>query len=201
MITHDPCSTEMRYTLDLMLYALQASEPSSVRIASRSIEVVKAALRRLACMEVALFVEDEAMQAMARDVLGLAVGVSGPGSDPADAALFPFSLNGDVRLPWEPTIVVACENALSYKPLLYPGRVEGTVFGQMRKLKAVYSLEPVAGLYSPRFVLWRFMAQLVGRFDSAWWFRLEDLAMRRLINYGPLWRLSYLVVFAGRASG
>lgn len=199
MISCNPYSAEMRYTLDLMIYALQAREPRSIRIASHSAEFVKAALRRLACADAAVLVEDQALQVMARDSLGMVVQVAEQGAAPADAALFPFSLNVDASPAREPFIVVACENALSYKSLLHAGRVKGTALGQMNKLKADYRLAPVAGLYAPSFVLRHFTAQLARQVDPAWWFRLEDQAMRRLIERGPFWRLSYIVVFAGRA--
>ncbi len=197
----DPRSTEIRYTLDLMAYYLQAMRPRRVRIASRSGEIVKAVVRRLGGMEVSLLVETPGMQALIRDSLGLELRVFEPGTGSADVALFPFSLEEGLRPAGEPAIVVASRNALSYKSLLYPGKVRKTVWGEMAKLRPDYKLEPVCGLYPPQFVLLWALAKGVERLDSAWYFRLEDRAMRRLVEFGPLWRLSYIVLLVGRLAG
>jgi hypothetical protein len=197
----NPYSNELRYTLDLMVYALQAAEPRSLRIASGAEETVKAVVRRLGVPQIPVVVQTPQLRAKVRDSLGVHMGVFDSSAEPADAALFPFSLDEQLRPVGERFVVVACENALSYKPLLYPGQVRGTVFRQMELLRPGYDVEPVGGLYAPGFIALWSLAALARRLDSAWYFRLQDCAMRRLIDRGPLWRVSYLVVFAGRAAG
>jgi hypothetical protein len=194
----DPYSTEVRYTLDFMMYCLQALQPNSVRIASLSVEVVKAAVRRLCYEQVCLLVENSEIQKAIRDDLGVETNVFDRRSARGDVAIFPFSLDEGLRPAGEPAVVAACENALSYKSILYPKSTRQTIFRQMSALRSAYRLRPIAGLYSPQCMLQWAIAKGVERLSSAWWFRWADRSMDHLIGFGPLWRLSYIVVLVGR---
>jgi hypothetical protein len=163
--------------------------------------MVKSVVSHLCCEQLSIVVERPEIQAAIADTLGVAVNVLDPGSGPADVALFPFSLEEGAQPAGERTIVVACYNSLSYKSLFYPLDAQGTVFGKLARLQTAYHLSPVAGLYSPRYILRLALAKIVERWNSAWYFRLEDRAMRQLIEYGPMWRLSYIVVVVGRNAG
>jgi hypothetical protein len=193
----NPHSNEIRYTLGLMMYHLHAARPRSIRIASHSPEMVKSVVRHLCYEDVALAVENSSLQATVAESLGVQVGVVGQAAR-ADAALFPFSLEEGLRPAGERVLVAACTNGLSYKSLRYPLSVRKTALGTITQLKPTYRLRPVAGLYSPDFIARLALAKLFERWDSARYFRLEERAMRRLIETGPLWRLSYLVVFTGQ---
>ena len=196
----DPYSTEVRYSLDLMAMYAQAAQPRRARIASRSKEIVRAFVRRLAFAGIELTVDGSEVQADVREAFGVETALSDSGIDEADVALFPFSLEEGVELRGEPRLVVACRNALSYKSLLYPGKVRQTAHRQVAELRPEYRLSPVAYLYPPRFVFWWALAKAVERLDSSWYFMLEDRAMRRLVGRGLAWHLSYVVLFHGRAS-
>ena len=197
----NPHSNEVRYTLGVMAYQLSLAQPESVRIASHSTEIVKSVMRYLCCDQVSIRVESPEIQAAIVDAFGRRVEVTEPGCAPADAALFPLSLEEGAQPAGEATIVVACRNSLSYKSILHPGATHGTAFGIPTRLRRAYDLRPVAGLYSPQFVLWLALAKIVERWSSAWYFRLEDRAMSRLITSGAMWRLSYIVVAAGPSAG
>lgn len=193
----DPYAIDIRYTLGLMAQQLHAAQPRTVRIASYSAELVKAAVRQLCCSPIDIFVETAAIQAEVRETLGVDVAIGQPAQGPADAALFPFSLGQGAQPAGEHTIIAAFHNALSYKSIVQPGRTAATIFGQLARLKSDYRLRSLAGLYSPRFIALLACAHLARRWDSAWYFRLEDYAMRHLIEFGPLWRFSYIVVASG----
>jgi hypothetical protein len=147
-----------------------------------------------------ILVESPEIQSAVAGSLGVEVKIAKPGGPVADAALFPFSLEEGMQPDGERTIVAGCYNALSYKSLLYPLSTQGVVFGKLGRLKPGYHLSPMAALYSPRFILWLTLAKLLERWDSAWYFRLEDRAMRHFIETGAMWRFSYIVVFTGRST-
>lgn len=197
----NPYSAEFRYTIDLMArHVLMATQAQTVRIASHSAEIAKAVVRRLDCERLILLVESQSIQAEVRISLGVETEVIGEDSPSAEAALFPFSLGSGLVPAGEPIIVAACENALSYKSLLHPGKIKETAFQHLSRLRKSYCLTPLAGLYSPKWMWWLILAKMAERWSSASWFRLEDLAMCSLIEFGPMWRLSYIVVFTGQSS-
>jgi hypothetical protein len=193
-------SNEVRYTLSLIAYHLSLTQPASVRIASHSIEMAQAVLRYLCDEPMSIFVETEEIQNAISDSLGRNTHVIRSGKDVADAAIFPFSLEDGLHPAGEKTIIAACYNALSYKTLLRPLSVKGNIFEKLGRLKPNYRLNPVAGLFAPRFILWLSLAKLVERWDSSLYFQLEDRAMRQFIEFGPMWRLSYIVVLTGRTA-
>jgi hypothetical protein len=173
---------------------LHAQQPRSVRICSDSVEMVKAVVRRLAVDNYRLFVGTQAICAAVRASLGIEVEVAG--TEPAEAALAPFSLEA-AKLPCERIIVAAVRNAISYKSLLHPGTVRTTAIGTLARVRRQYRVEQVVGMYPPRFVALLALAHLAGRRSAAAYFRLSDLAMQYLYDFGPMWRLSYVVAFAG----
>lgn len=191
-------STEVRYTLGMMSYYVHSMRPRSVRIATRSAEMAISAVRYLANARLDLIVESVEIQRIIADMFDVAVHVSDRSSEPADLGLFPFSIGEGVAPSGESAIIVAAYNALSYKSLLYPRAVRGTIFGKLMQLRPNYRMDHVVGLYAPSFFFWLTLAKLAERFRSDWYFRLEDIAMRRLIHYGPMWRASYIVVAAGK---
>jgi hypothetical protein len=196
----DPYSNEIRYTLGLMAYHLSLAQPSSVRIASPSVEMVKSVIRYLNDQSLSIFVETKEIQHAIADSLGVDVDVVMGGNEITDAVLLPFSLEEGFHPRGEKTIIAACYNALSYKILLHPLSVKGTIFQKLQRLKKNYRLNSAAGLFSPKFVLWLSLAKLVERWDSARYFQLEDRAMQHFIERGPMWRLSYIVLVTGRAT-
>jgi hypothetical protein len=192
----------MRYSLDLLMTKLfMITSPGSIRIASNSLEIVKAVVRRLAYHDYFLIVENQAIQKEILGTFGIQTHILESYPHAADVAVFPFSLEEGCKALREPVILTVCHNAFSYKSLLYPRSIRWTVYNEIAKLKADYEIEPYASLYSPRFILRWSLAKAVERLRSSWFFRLEDVAMRRLIDFSPLWRLSYIVVLAGRLSG
>jgi hypothetical protein len=194
----DPYSNEVRSTVDLMLYYLMQTHPRRVRIASHSSALAQVIARRLCYTPLKLYVEHQDIQATLRETLAVEAQVIEQGIEPADIAIVPAFLEEDMRLMGEPWIVATCFNAWSYKNLLYPGAARHTIAMHLAALRSSYHLEAVAGLFSPRFLFWLTLAQGAERLSSAWYFYLNDYAMRRLIDYGPLWRLSYLVVTLAR---
>jgi len=195
----NPYSNEIRYTLSLMAYHLNLAQPSSVRIASNSVEMVKSVVRYLSNQGLSIFVETPEIQATIADSLGVIVNVAHKGDEVADAVLLPFSLEEGLHPQGEEMVIAASYNALSYKTLLHPFAGKGRIIKKLRKLKKSYLLTPAAGLFSPGFILWLSLAKVVERLDSALYFQLEDHAMHHFIERGPMWRFSYIVVFTGRA--
>jgi hypothetical protein len=194
MYSVNPYSTEIRYALDFMGYLLHTKQPRSLRISSDSVEMVKAVVRRLGMDGYRLFVDSQEICTAVQPSLDIEVAVAG--DEPAEAAFFPFSLNG-TGLPQERMIVAAVHNAISYKSLLYPGTVRTTAFGTLARVKRHYRVEQVIGMYPPRFIALLALAHLAGRRSSSAYFRLSDLAMQYLYDFGPMWRFSYVVIFAG----
>jgi|SRR5581483_6069112 len=191
----NPYSIETRYMLDIMCYQLHAHRPRSVRIASDSVEMVKAVGRRLAFEKYQMFVPDEEMRDAVRASLGLEVQIAGNAL--ADAALCPFSISAKA-LPAEQLIVASLKNALSYKSLLRPGSVGTMAFRTMARVRNRYHIQDVIGLYPPRFIAVWTLANAMERWNAAAYYRLSDIAMQHLYEFGPLWRLSYVVVFTGK---
>lgn len=194
----DPYSNEIRYSLAVVAHALSTARPRSVRIASNSVEMVKAVVRTLACDEYALVVETRELRDAVEAWFGGAVEVRGSDGRVADAAVFPFSLEDGFEPAGEKTVVAACYNTLSYKTLLGSRHLKGSVFGKRERLNRTHRTTVVAGLFSPVFVALIGVGKLIERLDSALYFRVEDMAMRRLIDIGPWWRLSYIVVLTGQ---
>jgi hypothetical protein len=157
-------------------------------------------MRYLCCDQISIFVESPIIQVAIADSLGQKVKVTKSSDEVADAVLFPFSLEESLQPAGERTVVAAYYNALSYKSLLYPKSIRGTDSKKIARLKSGYHLSAVAGLYSPRFILWLTLAKIAEHWDSALYFRLEDRAMRQLIETGLLRRLSYIVVVTGRST-
>jgi hypothetical protein len=198
----NPHSAEIRYSLGLAGSYLAVTNPARVRIASNSIPLVQAVVRHLCYSPFSLAVDHPSIQSALRDSLGVETTITNSEHEPADAALFPFSLQEGVRPAGEKTLVVLAENALSYKSLICPGKVRGTVFSELAGLRGHYRMQPVAGLYTPNFIFWWTLAKALERIDSARYFRFEDRAMNRLIGYGSVARFSYIVVLLGeRAVG
>lgn len=196
----DPYSNEIRYTLSLMTYHLSLLQPSSVRIASHSVEMAKSVVRYLSYQPLSIFVETSEIQTAIAHSLGIGVNIINSDNKIADAVLLPFSLEEGAHPDGEATVVAACYNALSYKTLLRPFTVQGTIFNKLQRLKTKYHLTPVGSLFSPRFILWLSLAKLVESWNSELYFRLEDRAMQHFIERGPTWRLSYIVVVTGRVA-
>jgi hypothetical protein len=195
----NPHSAEVHYTIDLMAFYAARSKPGSLRIATLSNEIALAVARRFSDGQCSLIVETLAVQESLSQTLGINASVRYPLEDPADVAIFPFSFPESLSPAGEKQVVVACENAFSYKNLLHPGAVRKSIFRTLKELSPAYSFVDFAGLYSPILVFWLTLAKLVEKRRSSGYFRLEDIAMRRMFHFGPLWRLSYLVVFTGRA--
>jgi hypothetical protein len=195
MDTVNPYSTEIRYMLDLMGYMLHKQKPRSVRIGSASIEMVKAVVRRLAGDDYRLLVDTQDLRAAVRSTLDIEVEVAG--TEIAEAALLPLSLES-TSLPRERIIVAAVHNALSYKSLLYPGTIRTTALGTLGQVRRQYHVDRVVGIYPPRFIALLALAHVARRRSAAAFFRLSDLAMQYLYDFGPMWRLSYVVAFTGQ---
>jgi hypothetical protein len=194
----DPYSLEVHYTLDLMAYCLAGRNPKSVRVASHSTEIVKALVRRLCYGGMKILVETPEIQEIVRNTIGVETDLSEQEFQAAEVGLFPFSLEKGLEPAGEMAIVAACHNALSYKSLLDPRNLNRPLFRDLAKLRTVYFVTPFAGLFSPRFVLRWLAAKAVERVDSSRYFHLEDQAMRQLIEFGPLWRMSYVVIVNGQ---
>jgi hypothetical protein len=200
-VMENPYSTEIRYSSDLLAYFLQKSQAKRVRIATLSNEIAKSIIRRIFYQNYELIVENEGVQQSLLADLGVKSIVHHPDAPPVDAGIFPFSFPQNCQPDDEPFIYVACQNSLSYKSILHPGKAGIPIYQTLGRLSELYSLDSVTGIYSPRFVIFYALAKLVERLNSAWYFRLEDIAMCRIIDFSPLWRLSYIVVFTGRITG
>jgi hypothetical protein len=193
----NPYSIEVRYALDLAAQQAAALRPASLRIATGSAEAAVAVARRMRHTPAELRVETPAIQQALAARLGLASTTLAEQRAPAALALFPFSLEDGWRPAGEQAIVAASRNSLSYKSLLYPGRSGANIFSTLAQLRPSYGARPVAALYSPAFVGWWGISRLAGAIDPALFFSLEDRALRRLVSYGPLWFLSYIVIVVG----
>jgi hypothetical protein len=185
--------------MSLVGYQVALLRPRSVRIASTSGELVRAVVRNLACGGYRLIVETEALRREAADLLGLNVEVRDQASPPADCAVFPFSLGAGSEPEGESSVVVVCHNGVSYKSLLRPGRAGPTVGRTIGRLEGRYRVGAVGGLFSPRCIWWLALATLAGRLSSPLQLWLEGRALAHLVERGPLWRFSYVVVLAGRS--
>src|SRR5262245_19676973 len=191
----DPLSLDVRYPLAQAGMWLQSRQPSRLRIAAQSGDLALAAVPYLPCDAATICVDTRPIQAMLA-AQGLDVELSDP-SRPADAAIFPFSLEEGVRPAGERSIVAACFNALSYRSLLHPRQTRGTIFGKISTLRPMYAVKPIASLFSPSFIARLALAKAIEPLSSKGYFILEDAAMRRLVTRGPAWRMSYVVVLAG----
>ncbi|WP_129672184.1 hypothetical protein [Candidatus Chloroploca sp. Khr17] len=193
----NPYSNEVRYSLGLMLHHLDAARPRRVRLATHCVEMARSAARFLCHSQLTLEVESATIRDALGEIPKVAAEVRDPQRSPADAALFPFSLEEGLRPAGEPLLVAASYNGLSYKRLLYPRQRRPGIFATMAALRPAYCTQPLAGLYSPRFILGLALAKMLEGRDSARYFAQEDRTMRRLIDTGPLWRFSYIVIFTG----
>jgi hypothetical protein len=191
----DPLSLGLRYTLAQAGMWLQSRQPTRLRIASQSGDWALATVPYLPCDGATICVDTRPIQAMLA-AQGVQAELSDP-TQPADAAIFPFSLEEGVRTAGERSIVATCYNALSYRTLLHPRQTRGTIFGKISELRPMYAVEPIASLFSPSFIAWLTVAKAIEPLSSKGYFVVEDAAMRRLVTRGPAWRVSYVVVLAG----
>ncbi len=189
-----PLSTESRYSLDMACRLLYKHQPHSVRIYSDDVEMVQAVARRLGWLEGSLIVNNTALAEALSGLVGIRPLVGG--SD-ADAALVPFCDAADFTPPTEPYLVVVSFNAFSYKSILYPGSVRGTIFQLMRRLTPKYALDLPVGLYAPQFLFPWLVSLLAGARFPALHFRFGQMAMDNMFVFGWMWRMSYIVVIAG----
>ena len=194
--TVDPLGIEFRATLDVMGLSLARARVRSVRIATESPALALGAVRRLAVDDYRITVDSEEIQRAVASALGVHVAVAENAL--AEAAFCPFSVDPS-RLPAESTIVGATRNALSYRSLRYPGSVRSLAVGTLRSLRRQrYSIDGVIGLYPPAFVALLAASRMAAMRDDARAIELADVAMRHLIEHGPMWRLCYVVTFVGR---
>ena len=152
---------------------LQPRQPRRLRIAAQSGDWALAAVPYLPCDETTICVDTRPIQAMLA-AQGLHSELSDP-SRPADAAIFPFSLEEGVRPAGERSIVAACYNALSYKTLLHPRQARGTIFGKISALRPTYALQPIASLFSPSFILRLSLAKAIEPMCSKGYFVVTTL--------------------------
>ncbi|MFO7166509.1 MAG: hypothetical protein DIU80_000625 [Chloroflexota bacterium] len=193
----DPYSIEIRYMLDRMGQLLYRERPRRVRVYSDDREIVLATARRLGG-DYMLSVETPALADDVRGVLGIRVEVAGDA--PADAAFAPLSL-GRSATPRERVLIGAVRNPFSYKTLRYPGQVSAAGMRALAWARRAYRVDTIVGMYPPHCAGLLALAGLVGRWGAASYFRLTDLAMRHIYAGAPAWRLSYVVIFAGRRAG
>lgn len=193
-----PHSIEIRYSLSLVACQLGLVQPKSLHIGTESVPIATAVIRQLGRNTCVVRVDNQQVQHAIQDTFGVVPLLDANDEMPADFGIYPFVSVKQVAYAREEVVAVVCENASSYKNLLYPGKVPEFVFRYLAVLRQNYFVTPVASLFTPKFiVIWTF-AKILERLDSAFYFRLEDYAMRRLIGYGPMWRLSYLVILAGK---
>jgi poly-beta-1,6-N-acetyl-D-glucosamine synthase len=196
--TVDPHGNEIRYALAQAGQVVAGAQPITVRIASRSPEVVRAAVRQLSACDYRLVLETEELRQSVADWFGLTAEVRGERATPADVALLPFSLEEGMRPAGEATVVAVCHNALSHRGLLGRGGPGGTVFQKLAILDQTYDTRAVSGILSPLSIALFGLANLLERWSSSLHFRVEDLARQRIVEPGPLWRVSSVVIIAGR---
>ncbi len=190
----DPYSIETRYTLDMMCMLLHAQAPRSVRIASDSPEMVKAVIRRIADDYKRIIVDTPDLSEEVQNSLNISVEIASQQS--ADAILCPLSFRPQL-LPHERVLVGAFYNAWSYKTLLQPGKMRMAAARVIQRVRDHYRVDTIRGLYSPRFITLLGLSEAARRWNPRAHFQLGDRAMQYLYEDGPLWRLSYVVVFAG----
>lgn len=195
----DSNSIEVRYTCDLLAAQLAAFGPQPIRIATKRLDLALALARRLAWQSQPLLVECRTLRDVIHQQLDLEVGLVGEVHH--SLAVFPFSIEEGLRPTGEQTLLVACRNGLSYKNLIYPGAVRSTVFGTIGRLRPAYSMRPICALYPPSFIGHWLLALLLGKLSAPLHFRLGQQALDRLIDWGPLWPLSYIVLLAGDYAG
>jgi hypothetical protein len=197
----DPYSFEIRYSLDFMIYQLfKNCSPQKIRIVSNSLEIVESIIRRLSCRKYSFIVQNRDLQVAITKKFRIQPQVFNYDDIPADVALFPFSQGDIIRTNGEASIIAVCWNSLSYKSLLYPKLIQGNIYNKMNRFRHSYQLKSIAGLYSPNFIIRLGLAKVAEYFNSSWYFGLEDMALRRLIDFSPLWRFSYIVIFTGKRS-
>lgn len=194
----DPYSIEIRCMLDRMGQLLYKERPRRVHIYADDPAMVRAVVRRLAG-DYQLVVDTPALADDVQRALGVAVTIAGEA--PADAAFAPLSL-GRGAFPREPVLVAAVHNPISYKTLRYPRQVPAVGLHVLKRARRGYRIDSIVGMYPPRCVGLLALAGLAERWSAAAYFRLEDLAMRYIYTATSalMWRLSYVVIFAGRSS-
>jgi hypothetical protein len=171
-------------------------QPRRVRIASHNLDLVEALIVRLLHPEVTIVVESPAIQHAVQERLGMSTDVVGAGAVP-DVVIVPAFLHEDVQPLRAPAAVVACHNALSYRGLWRRDANMLPIFSYLLAFRAVYRLEAVTGLFSPLIMAVWAGVILLQRMHSPWYFWLEQVAMRRHITYGPLWRVCSIVIACG----
>ena len=195
MNTLDPYAVEIHYSLDMLGYLLHAERARSVRICSDSAEMAKAIVRRLSSNPCEILVQSESIAGAVWSSLGIRTCVAG--EQPAEIAVLPFP-SPETTLPAENVVVAAARNPVSYKTVLHPGSVQFGALAIIRRLQKQYSLHATVGMYSPRFIAIQALAQLTRRWSDSTYYRLSDMAMQHIYEFGPAWRFSYVICFAAR---
>lgn len=192
--TVNPYATETRYSIDLALQLLAATAPRGLRIYSGSAEAALMVARRVGADSERLIVATPEIQAALAHRLGVIAEV---GTGPADAGLI-LPDAARTAQPDEAVVAGVFYNPYSYKTLRAPRSLKQTAPGLLARLRHTYDIDRTIGLYAPPFLILLALAQMVGRHHPAAHFRLSDAAMQRIYHDGPLWRVSYVVVFRGR---
>lgn len=196
--TFNPYGIESRYGLDMACYFLSQAKPATVRICSSDPEVVKAVVRRLQHGVPAMLVETPELAEMLQKDFGFDAAAMHPDIS-VDAAIVPFSRHRYETPPIADAVVVVASNAVSYKSLIHPGRVEDSTRGVLKWLQQSHVVYGRVGLLTPDFILLWTLSLILKKVHSPSYFRLQQRALERVFARGPLWWLGYTVVIAGRS--
>lgn len=118
----------------------------------------------------------------------------------ATIALYPFTLEQDEPVFDTPLIAGCFRNRWSYRKLLYPHMSTYSISSLLAVLQRQgYSLEKLAGIYPPIFMLWWTLSELAGTRLPSLHFQWGQTAMNYLATDRlPGLTFSYLVVFYAR---
>jgi hypothetical protein len=115
-----------------------------------------------------------------------------------DGVLIPFSRTDKLLPPPRAKhVVVIAENKLSYKSILYPGKVADNVISIRNWLKQTHTIQESWGLFDPVFIGRIIISQLASHRIPAIHFKFSQSALDFIYVKGLRALLSYIVVIHG----
>lgn len=188
---------EGHYSLDMACSLIFREKPSEVQICTDQSAFAKAVVRRLQTFVQRIFVTSPEIAAEIQASLGLEVGVKSVGTPTSCAIVAGYTFNNEAIVQADLAVLVF-PNALSYKSVLYPGKIQCDSLTLWRQVQPTHFITERIGLFDPRFILLWMVSTVAGSRVSHIHFSFGQKAVDRIYTRGLLWWLSYIVILSAR---
>lgn len=194
MPAFNPHSLMGQYGFDMAGYMISSQRPRQLYVQTRDIEIVRAVARRFVGSLDELLVEEVGLARIIAEEFRLPTRVYD--ASEIEAAVVPFSRTACATPPPARFVVTLIENSLSYRTLIYPGRVPDNVVAAHNWLRQTHEVQTCVGLLDPVFMARTTVSQLAGHRAPSLHFRMGQRALDNIYVTGVRAWISYIVLLA-----